>query len=152
MTGKKISPDRKAIYYLGIALVVVGFLMFIGTMFSGMASFGDFTDFENRTRNMGMTALGGMVLMIVGGIVSSIGARGWAGSGIVLDPSQAREDIQPWSKMTGQVINDALEEVDALKGGAADAPAREVVKVRCRACESLNDETARFCNQCGKPM
>jgi hypothetical protein len=24
-----------------------------------------------------------------------------------------------------------------------------VVKVRCRGCQALNDETAKFCNQCG---
>jgi len=26
---------------------------------------------------------------------------------------------------------------------------RNVVKVRCRNCQSLNDEVAKFCNQCG---
>jgi hypothetical protein len=26
---------------------------------------------------------------------------------------------------------------------------QDVVKVRCRSCQSLNDETAKFCGQCG---
>jgi hypothetical protein len=35
--------------------------------------------------------------------------------------------------------------------GPAQPPA-EVVKVRCPACRALNEENARFCHQCGKPM
>lgn len=32
------------------------------------------------------------------------------------------------------------------------APAGEVVKVRCRQCRALNEETARFCSQCGQAL
>ncbi len=32
----------------------------------------------------------------------------------------------------------------------ADQPReRQVVKVRCRSCQALNDEAAKFCDQCG---
>ena len=31
-------------------------------------------------------------------------------------------------------------------------PPTEIVKVRCAACRALNEENARFCHQCGKPM
>ncbi|MDR1808002.1 MAG: zinc-ribbon domain-containing protein [Propionibacteriaceae bacterium] len=27
-----------------------------------------------------------------------------------------------------------------------------VVKVRCRQCGALSDETAKFCQQCGQPL
>ncbi len=30
--------------------------------------------------------------------------------------------------------------------------AREVVRVRCRACNSLQEESARFCNACGTAL
>lgn len=30
--------------------------------------------------------------------------------------------------------------------------APSVVKVRCRSCQSLNDEAAKFCNQCGAAL
>jgi hypothetical protein len=26
------------------------------------------------------------------------------------------------------------------------------VKVRCQKCEALNDEAAKYCNQCGSPI
>lgn len=34
------------------------------------------------------------------------------------------------------------------------SPAREpvAIKVRCQNCQSLNEETAKFCNQCGKSI
>lgn len=28
----------------------------------------------------------------------------------------------------------------------------DVVKVRCRNCQSLNDEVSKFCGQCGDPI
>jgi hypothetical protein len=31
-------------------------------------------------------------------------------------------------------------------------PPPPLIKVRCLGCRSLNDEVARFCNQCGQPV
>jgi len=31
-------------------------------------------------------------------------------------------------------------------------PPQQVVKVKCASCSALNDEHARYCQQCGKPM
>ena len=55
--------------------------------------------------------------MVVGGIVSGIGRAGAAGSGLILDPEKAREDIEPWSRMTGGVVKDALNEAGLTLGG-----------------------------------
>lgn len=35
---------------------------------------------------------------------------------------------------------------------APDRAHREIVKVRCRSCQALNDEKAKFCNQCSAAM
>jgi RNA polymerase subunit RPABC4/transcription elongation factor Spt4 len=94
----------------------------------------------------------GMVLMMAGGM-KHVGAKGWAGSGIVLDPEKARKDVEPWSRMGGGVEQDALSEVEVVKKieDRLDSPAPQV-KVRCRKCQTLNDETAKFCNQCGSSI
>lgn len=34
----------------------------------------------------------------------------------------------------------------------APAPPVQVVKVKCASCGALNDEHARYCSHCGKPM
>ncbi|MGQ9591016.1 MAG: hypothetical protein ACUVYA_12050 [Planctomycetota bacterium] len=115
---------------------------------------------------MAVRAVAGMVLAMAGGIIAAVGAKGLAGSGVILDPEQARKDVEPWSRMAGGVADDALSEVDVVKklaesldrtsGRPAEAPdGREPaatgppVKVRCRSCRALNDEDARFCDQCG---
>ena len=74
-----------------------------------------------------------------------------AGSGVVLDPEKARKDVEPWSRMGGGVVQDALSEIEVVKKieDRFDSPKPQVIKVRCRSCRMLNDETAKFCNQCG---
>ena len=39
-------------------------------------------------------------------------------------------------------------------GEKADAPveSKEVVKVRCRACKALNDESSKTCKECGAEL
>ena len=60
--------------------------------------------------SMMIRAVGGIVLIILGTILRRIGVRGVAGSGVILDPEQARRDVEPWSRMTGGVVSDALDE------------------------------------------
>jgi len=82
----------------------------------------------------------GMVCMIVGMFLRTIGAHGLAGAGVVLDPQQSRQDLEPYSRMAGGMLKDALEEA------GVDAP---VIKVRCQQCGKLNAEDAKFCQECG---
>ena len=55
--------------------------------------------------------------------------------------------------MAGGVVQDALSETEILKRDkdAPNAPA-PLVKVRCRNFHALNDENAKFCDQCGSAM
>jgi RNA polymerase subunit RPABC4/transcription elongation factor Spt4 len=147
---RQIHPERKALYYGGLALTGIGLLLFLSTFVTFMANFGNFDNFEDRAKSDGFRAIGGMVLMIIGGFMMNVGAKGWAGSGVVLDPEKARKDVEPWSRMGGGVVQDALSEVEAVKKieNRLDSPEPQV-KVRCRKCQTLNDETAKFCNQCG---
>jgi hypothetical protein len=164
---KKITPERKAMYYGGMALIAIGILLFVSTFFTG-PDIGGRNDpqpgepnfweraqerHEEFGRGMKTTiirALLGMGLMVVGSILMNVGARGAAGSGLVLDPEKARQDLEPWSRMGGGVVQDALSEVKVVKkleeGMGNPQPQ---VKVRCQKCQGLNDEAAKFCNQCG---
>jgi hypothetical protein len=157
-------------YYGGMALIALGILVFVSTFFSGPEFGGRGTprpgdpDFWDRAqaqheefgRGMHATmvrALLGMGLMVVGGILMNVGARGTAGSGVVLDPEKVRQDLEPWSRMGGGMLQDALSEVNVVKkveeGMGTPQPQ---VKIRCQKCQGLNDETAKFCNQCGSPI
>lgn len=148
MSGK-ISKERKFMYYLGGGLMVLGFVVFISSFFAM-----DTPDpFDPGMPAFFARALVGMGLVVAGGVVRGIGARGTAGSGLVLDPERAREDLKPYTQAGGKMVSDLLENVDALKPREGkEPPVKEVVKVRCRNCQALNEEDAKFCKSCGAMM
>ena len=139
MPQRQIPPERKAIFYIGMAVGVIGFLCFISTFFSAASSFGDFTNFEQRGRSMGTRALVGMVMIIAGGIMAGIGRMGLAGSGVKLDPEEARRDVEPWARMTGGVVKDALDEA-GIKLGSQPSDEQLPFDERLRRLQKLRDD------------
>jgi hypothetical protein len=110
MARRQISEDRKTAYYVGLLLMTVGFLAFASIFVTSFLNFGNFSNFDANARSFGLRAFLGIGLMIVGRFLTRVGARGLAGSGIILDPEQAREDVEPWARMAGGVIKDAVDE------------------------------------------
>lgn len=115
MTRRQISPERKGLYYLGAALQVIGVISFLSVWAGGFLGFG-------FGSSAGPRVVFGMALILVGGILSKVGQRGLAGSGIILDPEEARRDVEPWSRMTGGMVKDALDEagIDLNKSDSSD--------------------------------
>jgi hypothetical protein len=145
---KQISEERKAAYYLGMGLMILGGLLFASTFVTFVMHFGDFSDFESNTKSGMFRAFAGMALLAIGGTVRGIGARGLAGSGVVLDPEKARQELEPYSRMAGGMVKDALDEANVNLGRKAE----RVVMVKCPACGKLNEEDAKFCQECGKKL
>jgi hypothetical protein len=118
---------------------VIGFVCFISVFISGALHFGDFDNFGQRGRSEGIRGVLGMLMMIVGGVLTGIGRMGMAGSGIKLDPEEARRDVEPWARMTGGVVKDAMDEAGIKLGGqssAGELPFDE----RLRRLEKLRQE------------
>ena len=145
---QRISEGRKTAYHAGIVLTVIGGLMFASVFVTAALHFGDFTDFEARGRSSMFRAFGGVALMVAGGALCGMGARGLAGSGVVLDPEQARQDLEPYSRMAGGMLKDAADEAGLQLGRQPE----RVVMLKCSSCGKLNDEDAKFCQECGKPL
>lgn len=146
----RISPERKAVYYAGLGMMALGILLCVAGFYrfaSGGLSMAGFGATGGIPSGFGMFGLG-MLLMAAGAVLRGIGARGAAGSGLVLDPEKAREDLHPFTHAAGGMVRDA---VDAFRGDAP-AAAKEVVKVRCPHCRALNDEGDKFCGQCGAQL
>ena len=153
---RQISPGRKGVYYTGMVLAALGAVSFASTFCTFALHFGDFDNFESNARSDILRAVGGMFLMSLGIVLMGVGRAGFAGSGVVLDPRKAREDLEPWNRMQGGMVNDTLSEIDAVNK-VTDAIAdkgegKEVAKVRCPRCRALNEETANYCNSCGAPL
>lgn len=148
---RRISEGRKRIYYAGMALSIIGGLSFASTfvLFTTQMFIGP--DFDASLKLGALSfVLGaaGIMLLIVGTCMRKIGAEGLAGSGAVLDPEQAREELEPWARMKGGLIKDALDEADIHIGGAA----QKVVMVKCPSCGKLNEEDSKFCQECGQQL
>lgn len=84
--AKQISEQRKTAYYLGMILMVVGGLLFFSVFITAATNFGKFDNFGADARSSMLRAICGMALVFGGVVIRGIGARGLAGSGVVLDP------------------------------------------------------------------
>jgi hypothetical protein len=168
-----IPEGRRLAYYVGKGLTVLGLLVFLSSfvsldcgsrketnVFPGMdpSSFGkNVVRMQDESRSRETRAITGIILLIAGSVISKIGSRGLAGSGVILDPEKAREDLKPWNKMAGGMLDDTLSEVKPIQKIVdhlteehdAVRTAPQVIKVRCRGCNALNDKDACFCDQCG---
>jgi hypothetical protein len=135
-----ISAERKFAFYSGTALMVIGGLLFASFFVTLFVSIGQpAIDAASPAARAGT----GMLLLAAGAWIRTLGARGLAGSGLVLRPDQARDDLEPYSRMAGGMIKDALEEAEL------GVPRAQAVMVRCTACDKLNQEDAKFCQECG---
>jgi len=146
--ARRISEKRKTAYYIGMALMFLGGLLFASTFVTFIMNFGDFSNFKSITKSIMVRAVGGMALVILGGLIRTVGARGLAGSGVLLDPEKARQELEPYSRMAGGMVNDALDETDVSLGGRSE----KVVMIKCRSCGKLNEEDSKFCQECGKEI
>lgn len=140
---KDISSSRKTLYYVGMGMIGIGFVLFMST-FVLVIFFDPFAMSFNPMGN----AIIGFIMIAVGGFIQQIGARGAAGSGMILDPKKAREDLHPYTSAFGGMVSDVLDEVKDTDRTSQ----KEVIKIRCPQCSSLNDEDARFCKSCGKML
>jgi hypothetical protein len=145
---QSISEERKTAYYVGTVLMVVGVLVFASVFITGALHFGDFSNFQSDAKSSMLRALVGMGLVFVGSLVRGIGARGLAGSGVVLAPEKAREYLEPYSRMAGGMVKDALDEASITPGGTKE----KVIMIKCQSCGKLNEEDSKFCQECGKQL
>ncbi len=147
----KIPQERKAIYYAGLILIIVGFILFLSVFFSFASIMNNPDTMFDKGPSFG-NAIIGMIFIIIGGIVMNIGAKGAAGSGIILDPEKAREDLKPFNEAKGGMINDVISNVDIVDKLVSPQEEKQIIKIKCRSCGSLNDEDAKFCKSCGQEL
>jgi hypothetical protein len=145
--SREISPERKSLYHLGLVVSILGGLLFASVFVTFFMRFGDFTDIAGRARSEGLRAFLGMALLVIGTMIRNVAARGAAGAGLTLDPTQARRDMEPWSRMSGGMTKDALDEmgvnvpkiVDSLAGRGATS-AGETLEQRLRSLHALHKD------------
>ena len=148
----RISNNRKAAYYVGIAMIVIGIVLFLSVFVVTFGMMSDKNDFSMNRMPPFKNAVIGMILMIAGSAISNIGAKGAAGSGLILEPDQAREDLKPFNEAKGKMINDLIGNIDLVDKFVETKEEKEIIKIKCRSCSCLNDEDAKFCKNCGQTI
>lgn len=155
--GKQISEDRKKLYKAGLIMSIVGGCLFaLPFLTIPIVMITAFVGGIPDSFPVGIAAVPvafflafiGFGLIAAGGAMRTVAARGKAGSGLVLDPEQAREDLKPWTGLAGGMVKDVMEEADIKLGGSAS----KTVMIRCPECRTLNEEDSKFCQECGKPL
>ena len=144
---RQVSIGRRIAFYCGYLAVAAGLVLFASLFFSGL----DFST-VSKVRSAGLRAIAGAALIAAGLIIRRIAIRGLAGSLVILDPPRAKADLEPWSRAAGGLVDSALSEVAVAREAAGRLAGKPEVKVRCPGCGALNDEEARYCDQCGKGM
>ena len=137
--GDRISSGRRGVYMLGMLLMGGGVLLFLSSFYEVFTSFGgsgpqvtvtfDGDDYEpgwSRSAGGGAfgRAFGGILAIGAGRLLMKLGARGVAGSGLILDPDRARKDLSPYSRMVGGMAKDALKEAGVKLGRSDGGDAR----------------------------
>ena len=118
MIKRHITPQRKAWFRLGQILIAIGVLSFLSVFVSAALSFGSG---DLNVQFMAIRAVGGFILIFIGGGLMTFGIAGIAGSMLNLDPDQARQDLEPWARMSGGLKKAELDEmgIDVTKIAAA---------------------------------
>lgn len=142
-----ISKNRKLVYYLGMGLSGIGLVLFL-SVFVSIASRVSSPAFDMPDGAPMLRGIIGFILILIGQAVATVAKRGLAGSGVLLDPKKAREDLAPYTHMAGGMVKDVVEGFREVEGDEKKAPPQ--VMLRCRSCETLNPEDAKYCKQCGE--
>ena len=101
-------------YYAGMGCTGLGMLLFLSVFVTGWTNFGNFDNFEGEAKSSMARGIGGMVLMMIGGGLMTVGRLQNGRSGVVLDPRKMGTDLEPWNR-TGGMTNDVLGEIDVVK-------------------------------------
>jgi hypothetical protein len=101
---------RKGLYFLGMSLIAIGIVFFLTTFVSALRGMNNPMGPVGGIGNLGISSLVGIIMIGIGGVLMRVGARGVAGSGLLLDPKRARRDLEPWSRAAGGMVQDALDE------------------------------------------
>ena len=142
-----ISKNRKLAYYLGMGLSGIGLVLFYRSLSASPPGY-PLAHLWHAGWLAHVAGIIGFILIFIGQAIANIAKRGLAGSGVVLDPEKAREDLAPYTHMAGGMVKDVAEGFREGAGDEKKAPPH--VMLRCRSCETLNPEDAKYCKQCGK--
>jgi len=145
MMSKKISAMRRNTFYIGTGMLVLGISVLLVSMVLFVID-GDRRLIPDSPISLWwVTGVVGILVSGLGSTIRRFAARGVAGSGLILDLDRARKDLEPFSRMAGGMLKDALDENDRIDGEKQERK----IMIKCRSCGGLSQEKAKYCYECG---
>ncbi len=126
-----IQHDRQT-FRIGFSLAAVGLVVLLSACLIAVLRWGGIGKFQPNMQLVGFAAIGGIVFAGAGFVVMIIGSMGTLGAGI---------DMQP---------EDEVRKFDTIR--ERYTPETRELVLCCVSCRSINEQQARFCNQCGTAL
>lgn len=162
MNEQQMTEIRRLVFAGGLVLIVFGTVFAIGSKFHIFNAHPQAPIHMPSSQPAATTTSKGTdtslyvmdsVLILAGVMMMVYGRKGMAEAVPNPDPQQAKPKAS-WNSALDRAFEDAVSQSSNLMDvfQPKDTKSTAVVKVRCLQCQSLNDENAKFCSECGKPM
>lgn len=155
---------RRRLYLSGVATAAVGLFVLVTVLLSVARTFGDLSEFEGQAVSIATRALGGVVLVAAGFAVMTLTDNGLTNGFVEIDALRDDESSDDdahndqnarHEKRFDESSPDAANVVDAStheSGGSERNSLSAMMPPEgfcCLACRAVNDQEARYCDQCG---
>lgn len=142
---------------IGISLIIAGILFFIISLNSmGHPGSNNFMLFGGATAG---SWFGGAVCIMIALILLTrayqreIVRYGYEETGMALGTA-SEQAVDGYGRIIGkgsEALARGIKSADGLKLDI-NTSKEQIIKIKCRACGTLNDEDAKYCDQCGQPI
>ncbi|MFX1593212.1 MAG: zinc-ribbon domain-containing protein [Promethearchaeota archaeon] len=155
---------RRKLKIIGVFSLIIGISLIIAGVFFSIASLNSMGDFESNNfmifggASVGCFFGGGVGIMIALASFSmayqrSITKYAYEETGMALGTASERA-VDGYGRMIGkgsEAMTRGIRNAGGIKYDV-DIKEKEIIKIKCRACGTLNDEDAKFCDNCGQPI
>lgn len=131
----------------------------VGLVFTAIGLISFFSAFGGGSPRLFWCAFVGLPMTAIGVAITKFAYLGAIKRYMANEASPVGRDVVNYmaEQTKGSVRDLAAAVGKGIQSAQADdkpptAAAPAAVKVRCRVCRALNDETAKFCNQCGEKI
>ena len=153
--------SKKKMKIIGIILLLIGISLIIAGIFFGITSLNSMGT-KNFMLFGGATAgsiFGGCVcimialLLLIRAYQREIIRYGYEETGMALGTA-SKTAVDGYGRIIGQgseALASGIKSVGGIKLNV-DTNKEQIIKIKCRACGTLNDEDAKYCDECGQPI
>ncbi|MFX1487643.1 MAG: hypothetical protein ACFFBI_00725 [Promethearchaeota archaeon] len=140
---------------IGISLIIAGIFFYIISLNSmGNPGSNNFMLFGGATAG---SWFGGGVCIIIALILlirayqREIVRYGYEETGMALGTA-SEEAVNGYGRIIGKGSEALARGIKSAGGLDINTSKEQIIKIKCRACGTLNDEDAKYCDQCGQPI